>query len=166
MGLLDQILGGMSGNASGQSTMRGQAAGGGMGNALIALLPVVMSMLANRQGGGMGGAASAGMGGSGGSGGLGSLIEQMTRSGFGQQASSWVGTGANEPLPPDAWSDVLGSDRLAAIATQAGLSEEQTRTGLSDLMPEVVDRLTPGGQMPAVDQLLSSIDEYERRLHA
>ena len=163
MGLLDQILGGLSGNVSGQSTMRGQAAGGGMGNALIALLPVVMSMLANRQGGGMGGGSA--LGGMGGAGGLGSLIEQMTRSGFGQQANSWVGTGANEPLPPDAWSDVLGSDRLAAIATQAGLSEEQTRTGLSDLMPEVVDRLTPGGQMPAVDQLLSSIDEYERRLH-
>ena len=167
MGLLDQILGGMTGgNVSGQS-MRGQSAGGGMGNALVALLPVVLSMLANRQGGGMGGAASGmgGLGGLGGSGGLGSLIEQMTRSGFGQQANSWVGTGANEPLPPDAWSDVLGSDRLGAIAAQAGLSEEQTRTGLSDLMPEVVDRLTPGGQMPAVDQLLSSIDEYERRLH-
>ena len=61
-------------------------------------------------------------------------------------------------------SDVLGSDRLAAIAAQAGLTEEQTRTGLSGLMPEVVDRLTPWGQMPAVDQLLSRIDEYERRI--
>ena len=165
MGLLDQILGGMTGNASGQSRMGGQT-GGGMGNALVALLPIVLSMLANRQGGGMGGAAPAGMGGSGGAGGLGGLIEQMTRSGYGQQAASWVGTGTNEPLSPDAWSDVLGSDRLGAIATQAGLSEEQTRTGLSDLMPEVVDRLTPGGQMPATDQLLSSIDEYAQRLTA
>ena len=167
MGLLDQILGGMTGNASGQSNMGGQSAGGGMGNALVALLPIVLSMLANRQGGGMGGAgAFGGAGSSGGAGGLGGLIEQMTRSGYGQQAASWVSTGTNEPLSPDAWADVLGSDRLGAIATQAGLSEEQTRTGLSDLMPEVVDRLTPEGQMPATDQLLSSIDEYERRITA
>ena len=166
MGLLDQILGGLTGNVSGQSRMGGQT-GGGMSNALVALLPIVLGMLANRQGGGMGGGSSlGGMGGAGGAGGLGSLIEQMTRSGYGQQAASWVGTGTNEPLPPDAWSDVLGSDRLGAIATQAGLSEEQTRSGLSDLLPEVVDRLTPGGQMPATDQLLSSIDEYERRLTA
>ena len=166
MGLLDQILGGMSGNVSGQSRM-GDETGGGMGNALVALLPIVLSMLANRQGAGMGGGSSlGGMGGAGGAGGLGSLIEQMTRSGYGQQAASWVGTGTNEPLSPNAWSDVLGSDRLTAIATQAGLSEEQTRTGLSDLLPDVVDRLTPGGQMPATDQLLSSIDDYERRITA
>ena len=138
-----------------------------MGNALMALLPVVLGMLANRQGGGMGGAASGalgGAGGAGGAGGLGALIEQMARSGFGQQANSWVGTGTNEPLPPDAWSNVLGQDQLAAIAQQAGLSEEQTKSGLSDLLPEVVDRLTPGGQIPATDQLLSSIDDYARRL--
>ena len=82
MGLLDQILGGLTGNASGQSTMGRQTAGGGMGNALVALLPVVLSMLANRQGAGTGRAAFAGMGGAGGSGGLGGLIEQMTRSGY------------------------------------------------------------------------------------
>ena len=172
MGLLDQVLGGLTGNVAGRSSMGDSPLGGGMGNALVALLPVVLGMLANRQGGGtgasavsaIGGLGGLGGGGGGGAGGLGGLIEQLTRSGYGQQASSWVGTGRNEPLAPQAWSDVLGSDRLAAIAAQAGLSEEQTRHGLSELMPEVVDRLTPQGTMPAQDRLLASIDEFEQRM--
>ena len=140
-----------------------------MGNVVVALLPVVLGMLANRQGGGggAGGFPAMGLGGSGGGGGLGGLgglLEQLTQGGYGQQANSWVGTGRNEPISPQAWSDVFGSDRLAAIASQAGLSEDQARQGLSELMPEVVDRLTPEGQMPAQDRLLASIDDFERRM--
>jgi uncharacterized protein YidB (DUF937 family) len=163
MGLLDQILGGLAGNVAGRSPMAGQSSGGGMSNALVALLPVVLGMLANRQGSGTRGSALTGSVG-GGMGGLGGLLEQLTQSGYGQQASSWVGTGQNQPVPAHAWSDVLGSDRLAALASQAGLSEEETKTGLSELMPEVVDRLTPEGRMPAADQLLSSIDDFARRM--
>ena len=170
MGLLDQILGGLAGNVSDRSPMGNASAGGGMNSALVALLPVVLGMLATRQGGGGGGGpfAAMGLGGSGGGagglGGLGGLLAQLTQSGYGQQANSWVGTGRNEPIPPQAWSDVFGSDQLAAIASQAGLSEDQARHGLSELMPEVVDRLTPEGQMPAQDRLLASIDEYARRM--
>jgi uncharacterized protein YidB (DUF937 family) len=164
MGLLDQILGGLAGGQPGPSRM-GQTSGGGM---LMALLPVVLGMLANRQSAGMGNAALPGMGGAGGMGGgiggLGGLLEQLTRSGYGQQASSWVGTGTNEPLPPQAWSQVLEPGQLAAIASQAGLSEDDARSGLSELVPEVVDRLTPQGQLPPMDQLLASIDAYAQKL--
>ena len=146
----------------------GNASGGGMNSALVALLPVVLGMLANRQGGGGGAGFSAmglgASGGAGGLGGLGGLLEQLTQSGYGQQANSWVGTGRNEPIEPQAWSSVFGSDKLAAIAAQAGLSEDETRHGLSELMPEVVDRLTPEGQMPAQDRLLASIDDFEKRM--
>jgi uncharacterized protein YidB (DUF937 family) len=118
--------------------------------------------------GGLGGPAagvsSPGMGGMGGMGGLGGLLEQLTRNGYGQQAASWVGTGPNEALPAQAWSDVFGSDQLAAIATQAGVSEDDARNGLSELMPQVVDRLTPQGQIPPQDQLLASLDDFARRL--
>jgi len=131
----------------------------------MALLPVVLGMLANRQGGGMGhGAASAVSGMGGGAGGLGGLLEQLTRSGFGQQADSWVGTGPNEPLPPQAWSHVLAPSQLSAIASQAGISEDDARAGLSELVPRVVDHLTPQGQLPPTDRLLASIDEYARQL--
>ncbi|HSC65604.1 MAG TPA: YidB family protein [Caldimonas sp.] len=161
MGLLDQILGGLTGSMQGQGqTPMGQSFGGAGGGAMMALLPIVLSMLSNR-----GGAASGVAGAGGGAmGGLGGLLQQLTQSGYGQQADSWVGTGANEPLPPQAWSKVLAPEQLSAIASQAGISEDEARHGLSQLVPEVVDHLTPQGQLPAADQLLASIDQFASRL--
>src|SRR6185295_2118462 len=74
MGLLDQILGGLTGGGmqgQGQAPM-GQGLGSGAGGAVMALLPIVLGMLSNR-GGGMGSAAAPGVGGGAGMGGLGGL---------------------------------------------------------------------------------------------
>src|SRR5207245_1480700 len=112
MGLLDQILGGLTGGMRGQGQApTGQSFGGGAG-AMMALLPIVLSMLSNR-GGGTGAVAAPVMGGGGGMASLGGLLQQLTQSGYGQQADSWVGTGANEPLPPQAWSKVLPPEQLS-----------------------------------------------------
>jgi len=165
MGLLDQILGGLTGGmqGEGQAPMGRSFGGGAGGGAMMALLPIVLSMLSNR-GGGTGAVAGPVMGGGGGMAGLGGLLQQLTQSGFGQQADSWVGTGANEPLPPQAWSKVLPPEQLSAIASQAGISEDEARHGLSQLVPEVVDHLTPQGQVPPEDELLASIDRFASRL--
>ena len=165
MGLLDQILGGLTGGmqGEGQAPMGRSFGGGASGGAMMALLPIVLSMLSNR-GGGTGAVAAPVMGGGGGMAGLGGLLQQLTQSGYGQQADSWVGTGANEPLPPQAWSRVLPPEQLSAIASQAGISEDEARHGLSQLVPEVVDHLTPQGQVPPEDELLASIDRFASRL--
>lgn len=165
MGLLDQILGGLTGGmqGEGQAPMGRSFGGGAGGGAMMALLPIVLSMLSNR-GGGTGAVAAPVMGGGGAMAGLGGLLQQLTQSGYGQQADSWVGTGANEPLPPQAWSKVLPPEQLSAIASQAGISEDEARHGLSQLVPEVVDHLTPQGQLPPEDQLLASIDQFASRL--
>jgi uncharacterized protein YidB (DUF937 family) len=115
-------------------------------------------------GGGTGAVAAPVSGGGGVMGGLGGLLQQLTQSGFGQQAASWVGTGANEPLPPQAWSKVLPPEQLSAIASQAGISEDEARHELAQLVPEVVDHLTPQGQVPPEDELLASIDRFASRL--
>jgi len=163
MGLLDQILGGLTGGMQGQGqSPMGRGFGGGGGSAAImALLPIVIGMLSNRGGGS--GVAAPVMGGGGGLGGLGGLLQQLTQSGYGQQANSWVGTGANEPLPPQAWSNVLRPEQLSAIAAQAGISEDEAAHGLSQLVPEVVDHLTPQGQLPPENELLASIDRFASR---
>jgi uncharacterized protein YidB (DUF937 family) len=189
MGLLDSILGGIAGNLGGSSGTGGMAgqgrAAGGQNNILMALLPVVLSMLANRGGaptagnatrgtglsasdggllGGLRGIGGTGMGGMGGLGGLGALLELFQRKGYGDQARSWVGTGQNQPIAPDALSRIFGGDQLSQIASQAGVSEEEARTGLSALLPQVVDQLTPQGQLPDQDQLSSTIDDFMRQL--
>jgi uncharacterized protein YidB (DUF937 family) len=166
---------------------------GGMSSVLIALLPVILSMLANRGGGGglggsiggrsgteggmgdlgglgslgggMGGRSGTGggMGDPGGLGGLGGLLEQFQRMGYADQANSWVGTGANQPISPDIVAQVFGRDGLSQIASHAGLTESEASVGLSQILPDVVDRLTPQGQMPDLDSLVASVDDLERR---
>lgn len=173
-GMGDSMGGGYGGSRGGGygGGMGGGMGGGGMNRVLIALLPVVLGMLANRQRGGMGGGFGGmgaggyggGMGGMGGLGGLGGLLEQFTQRGYGSHANSWVGTGQNMQLAPDELSQVFDRQQLADIASQAGVSEDEARMGLSQLLPEVVDHFTPGGQLPEQNQLLSSIDEFERRL--
>lgn len=156
MGLLNQIIGGLAGNVLGGSPL-GRSRGGGMSRTTMALLPVVLGLLANRQRGGI-------AGGSGSMGGLGGLLQRFTQHGYGQQANSWVSTGPNQPIPPEALSEVLEPNQLSDIASRAGVSEDEARTGLSELIPEVVDHFTPGGQVPADDELARGIDDYERQL--
>jgi uncharacterized protein YidB (DUF937 family) len=161
MGLLGQILGGLAGNVLGRSSM-GQAntGSGGTSRVLMALLPIVLGMLANRRSPDSVDASGAQSG----WGGLGGLLERFRQRGYGEHANSWVGTGPNEPLSPDALSEVFGPTQLSQIASQAGLSEDEARSGLSQLLPEVVDHFTPDGQMPPQDQLLASIDDYANQL--
>src|SRR5262245_48760445 len=195
MGILDELLGGVLGDDSGQaggqrSAQSPAAAGGGMGGIAMALLPVVLSMLSGRgspgQGGGglgdiisslTGGGARPSGGGlddaiggmlgrtaSGGGGALGGLLEQMQKAGFGDQARSWVGRGQNMPIPPEALDQIFGEHGIGEIARHAGLTPRQTSEGLSALLPEVVDRVTPDGQVPDLDQLTMSVDNLRRRL--
>jgi uncharacterized protein YidB (DUF937 family) len=157
-----------------------QESGGGMAQILMALLPVVLAMLRSRnapgpQSGAGQSADASGIGlddllgsifgrqGGGGLGGLGELLSQMQRAGFGQQADSWVGRGQNAPLPPDAMEQVFGRGGIAEIARRAGLSESDAARGLSQLLPEVVDRVTPDGKVPDFDALTASVDALTRR---
>ena len=191
MGLLDDLLGSALGGAStpgGRGRGSAPASGGGMGGVMMALLPVVLSMLAiagggGRQGGGgladilgqlLGGGGgmrdtTAGMSGrgaglGGGMGGLGALLEQMQQAGLGEQARSWVGTGQNMPISPDALSQIFGEGGIGAIARQAGLTPQETSEGLSELLPDVVNHVTPTGEVPDFDQLTRSVEDLRRRM--
>ena len=128
MGLLDSVLGSVLGGrqAGGQ--------GGGIGADL--LMQVVGGLIS---GGGGGGVA----------GGLGSLLQQFEKAGLGHVVQSWVGSGQNLPISADQLQQVLGGDQVSAMAQQAGASHGDLMSQLSQLLPQVVDQLTPQGQMPA-----------------
>ncbi|HEU4351651.1 MAG TPA: YidB family protein [Burkholderiales bacterium] len=159
MGLLDELLGGLTqgglGQMSGQQQRHAAQAGSGMANTVAALLPIVLAMLRKQQSG----APARGFD----VGGLGGILDQFHRAGFGEQASSWVSTGANLPISPEAMAQVFGRDGLGRIASQAGLTEQQASTGLSQILPEVVDRVTPQGKVPDLDVLAASVGDLQRR---
>jgi uncharacterized protein YidB (DUF937 family) len=127
MGLLDSVLGAALGG--------GNAGGGAQG----ALLNAVIGMLG--QGGGAGG----------GLGGLGGLVSAFTKGGMGDAVNSWVGHGENMPVSADQVTSALGSDTIGNLAKQLGLGHGDVAGQLSQLLPGLVDKLTPGGQIPHGD---------------
>lgn len=82
-------------------------------------------------------------------GGLGGLVDAFRNKGLGDIAASWVGTGANLPVSAEQIGNVLGGDTVAALAGKLGLSQEELSGHLSELLPQVVDKLTPGGEVGA-----------------
>lgn len=81
------------------------------------------------------------------SGGLNGLLQKLQQSGLADQAASWVGTGANQPVDARQIGDALGRTELADLAARFGLSQDQISGSLADLLPQVVDRLTPNGRV-------------------
>lgn len=158
MGLLDSILGSVLGGGS-QAQSSPQAA----------LINAVIQMMLNKGGSGGGGGALGSVlgsalgggggnaGGMGGLGGLGGLIGALTQGGLGNVANSWVSRGQNLPISPDQITQILGGGAgdglLAQLAQQAGMSQGDAASGLSQILPDLVDKLTPDGQVPEQDSL-------------
>jgi uncharacterized protein YidB (DUF937 family) len=143
MGLLDQVLGAaLGGNQQGNSgagglggLLGGLLGGNSQGGAggLAALIPVVAGMLANN----------------GQNGGLAGLTEKFNQAGLGEVIGSWVGAGENSPINADQLSQVLGSDAIGDIAAKLGMDQGQAGGLLAQVLPSIVDQLTPNGQAPA-----------------
>lgn len=114
--------------------LAGGAAGEGGGQGLVG---TVLEMLNNQPGG------------------LAGLAEAFQQKGLGGIAASWIGTGANLPVSADQLQQVLGNEQLQAFAQKAGIRPEAAGSQLADLLPGIVDRLTPGGQMPQGGDLMS-----------
>jgi len=98
--------------------------------------------------GGLGGLLAAGAAGGVLSGGLSDLLKQFGQRGQGDTVDSWVGTGPNKAISPGDMATALGADRVNALMAQTGLSREDLLNGLSEYLPQVVDRLTPKGRLP------------------
>ena len=88
-------------------------------------------------------------------GGLGGLVQSFQQGGLGEVVNSWVSTGQNLPVSAEQLQAVLGGGQLQNIAAQLGVSPEQASGSLAELLPQVVDKLTPGGQLPQGGDLLA-----------
>jgi uncharacterized protein YidB (DUF937 family) len=97
------------------------------------------------------GAALSLLGGQGG--GLNGLVQAFAKQGLGDVANSWVGTGQNLPISADQVHKVLGAQQVSRFASQAGVAPEAAGSTLASLLPMLVDKLTPDGQIPAGGQL-------------
>ena len=81
-------------------------------------------------------------------GGLGGLLNQFQQGGLGDIMKSWIGPGQNQPVSPNQLSSVLGPQIIQILAQKTGLSEQEITSHLSQILPKVVDKLTPNGRLP------------------
>ena len=122
MTLLDSLLSGLAGASAGPNSP-----------AANPLVNIAIQMLTSR----------------GATGGLSSLIEQFQRAGLGPQMDSWISTGQNLPISPDQLLQALGPGQVQQMAAGSGLDVEQLSGGLAGVLPQLIDRLTPSGALPA-----------------
>ncbi len=82
-------------------------------------------------------------------GGLGGLVAKAQQAGLGDVVQSWIGHGQNLPISADQISAMLGNDTLGNIASQLGVDPTQASGQLAQVLPGLIDKLTPGGVAPA-----------------
>jgi uncharacterized protein YidB (DUF937 family) len=82
-------------------------------------------------------------------GGIEGLTERFKQAGLGDAAASWVGTGANQAIKPDQIQAALGDQLLQNLAGKMGMSAQQIVPVLAQFLPVIIDKLTPGGSLPA-----------------
>jgi uncharacterized protein YidB (DUF937 family) len=146
MGLLDEIL---KQTAAGGGT---QAAGLGAIADLVMKNPQILSAalaMLNPKDSSVGGG-----------GGLADVIGAFQKGGLGDIMSSWVGGGPNKPVEPGALASVLGPDVLGQFAQKAGIGHADASSVLASVLPELINHMTPQGQVPqgnALDGVLGSL---------
>ena len=141
LGGLGDLLGGVlgGGGASGMPMGRGSSPLGGNRGALMALLLPLAMQWVQRNGG------------------VGAVLQRFQQKGYAPQANSWMSTGPNEPIAPEAVGEVVGMDELSRMSQQLGVSDQDVASGFAQIMPEMVDQLTPQGNLPPdADQVLDN----------
>jgi uncharacterized protein YidB (DUF937 family) len=136
MGLLDELIGNVLGAASGRtqrqdplSSILGGLAGGSQGQGGNLLLQLALSLL--QQNGGLEG-----------------VLGRFRQGGLGQQADSWVGTGQNMNISADELQQIFGRSTMEDLASQLGMPQERAGSTMAQVLPELINQLTPQGQVP------------------
>ena len=102
---------------------------------------------------GLGGLLAGGAAGTVLSGGLNDLLKQFQQAGQGDVAKSWVGNGPNQSISSEDLAKALGADQIGTLMAHTGLSRSDLLAGLSQMLPDAVNHLTPNGRLPTEQEL-------------
>jgi uncharacterized protein YidB (DUF937 family) len=117
----------------------------GGGSSQNPLMDIVLGLITNPQTGGLQG-----------------LIQTFKEKGLGDAMSSWISTGENQPVSGDQIQHALGGNFIQQIAQQLGSSKSEVSGGLANLLPDIIDKLTPTGKLPEGDQLLQGMEMLKK----
>jgi uncharacterized protein YidB (DUF937 family) len=97
-------------------------------------------------------------------GGLQGLVQNFHDKGMGGLVSSWISTGQNQPISADQVHQALGRDQVNALAAKAGISPDTAASAIAKLLPTIVDKLTPNGQVPAHNNVMDMVGSLLKTL--
>ena len=134
MGILDEMAKGLLGKVLG---------GGSSQNPLM---DIVLGLITNPQTGGLQG-----------------LIQTFKEKGLGDAVSTWISTGENQSVSGDQIQHAMGGNFIQQIAEQLGSSKSEVSGGLANLLPDIIDKLTPTGKLPEGDQLSQGLEVLKKK---
>jgi len=78
---------------------------------------------------------------------LGNIVSSLQEKGLGSVVESWLGDGDNEAISADSVKELFGSEKISAMASQLNTDEGSVLGGLSDALPQIVDKSSSGGSL-------------------
>jgi uncharacterized protein YidB (DUF937 family) len=87
------------------------------------------------------------------------LMSQLQQGGLQQQVQSWVDTGSNQPVTGQQVQQALGSDAIDQAAADAGTTPDDAAKKLANVLPQLVDKASPQGQLPDATALQSAFSQ-------
>jgi uncharacterized protein YidB (DUF937 family) len=81
-------------------------------------------------------------------GGLSGMVQSFQEKGLGGLMAGWISTGPNPPMSTEQVHEALGSDKVKELAAAAGISPDIASSAIAQLLPGIVDKLTPDGHVP------------------
>ena len=89
--------------------------------------------------------------------GLRQLLERFEQNGQGDKIRSWMSTAPSKSISPDELGQALGEERTQWLMQQTGLSREELLAGISERLPDLVDKLTPQGRLPSPGETADTV---------
>lgn len=75
------------------------------------------------------------------------LSKFMGSGGLGDMVSSWLGDGANDAISMDQVKEIFGGEKITEFASKIGVGADQAAEGLSDIIPQMIDKVSSGGNL-------------------
>ncbi len=73
---------------------------------------------------------------------LSSIVSNLTNGDLGETVASWIGSGENKPIDPEATAELLGEDKIEEFAQNLGVDVETAKKSLAETLPNLVDQAT------------------------
>lgn len=125
-----------------------QSGGFNKSTLLLALLPVVLAYIQKN-------------------GGLSGVLSKFSNNGMGNKAQSWVSIDTdNDGIDAGDIQRLFGEQEIQAACAQTGASESEVCQGIAELLPKVVNDLTPQGDLSTEQQANDEIAQILAQMNA